>query len=102
MGNGAFRLRLTISIIILIIMSTTNRSRKPSVKLTKEQRAEVKSLIEDSGYTRAEAVAWVTTFPGASQPESEIKDAEGDELCAQLAASIDREQFRKSLERRAS
>jgi hypothetical protein len=31
-------------------------------KLTKVQRAAVKSLIEDSGYTRAEAVAWVLAF----------------------------------------
>ncbi len=36
------------------------------VKLTAEQRREVKSLVEDSGYTRAEAIAWVTSFGGAS------------------------------------
>ena len=38
------------------------RANTPGVapKLTAKQRAEVKSLIEDSGWTRAEAVAWVT------------------------------------------
>ena len=29
---------------------------KPKIVLTKEQRAIVKSLIEDSGYTRADAI----------------------------------------------
>ena len=29
------------------------------MKLTKEQRKQVKSLVEDSGYTRAEAIALV-------------------------------------------
>lgn len=32
------------------------------VKLTKEQAREVRSLIEDGGYTRAEAIAWVLQF----------------------------------------
>jgi hypothetical protein len=35
---------------------------KPA-KLTKEQAAEVRSLMVDEGYTRAEAVAWVLNMP---------------------------------------
>ena len=35
-------------------------------KLTAEQRRQVRSLVEDSGYPRAEAVAWVLHFGGAS------------------------------------
>lgn len=50
-------------------MGTGAKAQAPSgagKKLTAEQRREVKSLIEDGGYTRAEAVAWVTTMGGAS------------------------------------
>ncbi len=32
------------------------------LKLTREQAAKVRSLIEDEGCTRAEAVAWVLAF----------------------------------------
>lgn len=39
--------------------------RKPAA-LTVAERRQVRSLIEDSGYTRAEAIAWVTTFGGDS------------------------------------
>lgn len=38
------------------------RARK-AARLTPAQSAEVRSLIDDSGYTRAEAVAWVRAFP---------------------------------------
>jgi len=34
-------------------------------RLTAEQRREVRSLVEDSGYTREEAVAWVLEMGGA-------------------------------------
>ncbi len=37
-----------------------------STKLTVAQRRQVRELIEDSGYTRAEAVAWVKSFGGDS------------------------------------
>jgi hypothetical protein len=33
------------------------------VKLTPAQAAEVRSLMVDEGYTRAEAVAWVLNMP---------------------------------------
>lgn len=36
----------------------TTKQTKPRIKLTAEQRAQVRSLV-DSGYTRAEAVATV-------------------------------------------
>ena len=41
-------------------------STKPSKpRLTRAQSASVRSLIDDSGYTRAEADAWVRAFePG--------------------------------------
>lgn len=39
--------------------SRSQGSEVRSQKLTKEQRAAVKSLVEDSGYTRAEAIAIV-------------------------------------------
>lgn len=45
------------------------RSAAPSrkaPKLTADQKKEVRSLIDDEGYTRTEAVAWVTHFPVAS------------------------------------
>lgn len=32
------------------------------VQLTREQRAKVRSLMEDEGWSRAEAVAWVLRF----------------------------------------
>lgn len=32
------------------------------MKLTKKQRAKVRSLMEDEGWSRAEAVAWVLRF----------------------------------------
>lgn len=35
---------------------------KARMKLTAEQCRKVKSLVEDGGYTRAEAVAWVLAF----------------------------------------
>lgn len=35
-------------------------------KLTKDERAKVRSMIEDEGATRAEALAWVTHFGAAS------------------------------------
>ncbi len=44
-------------------MNAASKASRP--KLTKEQAAEVRSLIEDGGYTRAEAVAWVLSFGGA-------------------------------------
>ncbi len=31
-------------------------------RLTRAQSAKVRELMEDGGYSRAEAVAWVTTF----------------------------------------
>ena len=40
-------------------------SRARSPKLNAEQRAAVRSLVEDGGYTRAEAVAWVLEMEGA-------------------------------------
>lgn len=33
-----------------------------AVRLTREQRAKVRSLMEDEGWSRAEAVAWVLRF----------------------------------------
>lgn len=39
-------------------------SAAKKAKLTKAQAAEVRSLVEDEGYTRAEAIAWVR-FGGA-------------------------------------
>lgn len=46
-------------------MSATTNPLAATKKLTREQRAEVRSLIDDSGHTRAEAVAWVTQFPAS-------------------------------------
>lgn len=34
------------------------------MKLTAAQRREVKELVDDGGYTRTEAVAWVLAFGG--------------------------------------
>jgi hypothetical protein len=41
------------------VKTRSQKSGVRSQKLTKEQRRAVKSLIEDSGYTRAEAIAIV-------------------------------------------
>jgi hypothetical protein len=41
----------------------TARIMRVRISLTAEQRAEMKSLIEDGGYTQAEALAWVTEMP---------------------------------------
>ena len=38
--------------------------RSNAARLTAKQRAEVRSLQEDSGYSRAEAVAWVREMGG--------------------------------------
>lgn len=38
------------------------------VKLTREQRAKVRSLMEDEGWGRAEAVAWVRRFESGGDP----------------------------------
>lgn len=38
-----------------------------AAKLTREQRAKVRSLMEDEGWSRAEAVAWVLRFEPATK-----------------------------------
>lgn len=38
------------------------RPKSSRPKLTAEERRAVRELVEDSGYTRAEAIAWVTHF----------------------------------------
>jgi len=44
-------------------MTTLQPTSKPKpARLTREQSRQVKELIEDSGMTRAEAVAWVRVF----------------------------------------
>ncbi len=42
------------------------RETQRTTRLTASQRREVRSLQEDSGYSRAEAVAWVLAFGGES------------------------------------
>lgn len=48
------------------MFDTIRTTTKKRARLTKEQAREVRSLIEDSGYTRAEAVAWVLAFGAES------------------------------------
>jgi len=45
-----------------MVVMTGNNARTSKPKLTPAQRARVKELIEDEGYTRAEALAWVLTL----------------------------------------
>lgn len=40
-------------------------TRRPAPKLTTYQRARVRSMIEDEGATRAEAIAWVLAMEDA-------------------------------------
>ena len=42
----------------------------PRPKLTPAQRAKVRSLVEDEGWSRAEAVAWATTF---REPDPDVE-----------------------------
>ena len=51
-------------IAISLIMKTETSTKTTSQKLTAQQRADIKSLIEDSGYTRTEATAWVREMGG--------------------------------------
>lgn len=45
--------------ILITMKTTTSTTVAKTTKLTKEQRAEVKSLIDDSGYSRSDAVKLV-------------------------------------------
>jgi len=47
---------------IYIISGGNEMAKQAGPKLTAEQKRKVKSLIEDEGQTRAEAVAWVLAF----------------------------------------
>lgn len=47
------------------IQTNFERVEPSKPKLTKEQRAKVRSMVEDEGCTRAEAMAWVTHFEAA-------------------------------------
>lgn len=42
------------------------------VKLTREQRAKVRSLMEDEGWSRAEAVAWVLQFESGTVVRGQV------------------------------
>lgn len=57
------------------------------MKLTAEQRRKVKSLMEDEGNTRAEAVAWVRAFEGPRRSKTlEGLSETGNDLIACLEA----------------
>ncbi len=50
-------------------MSTPQRvATKPRRRLTREQSARVRELMQDEGESRASAVAWVLAFEPAVQP----------------------------------
>ena len=46
-------------------------------RLTKEEQTEVKSLVEDGGYSLAEAKAWVRQFGTTSQSEKDWRKQVG-------------------------
>jgi len=47
-----------------------SQQKRRGPQLSREQRARVRSMIEDEGQTRAEAVAWVLAFEPATEPHS--------------------------------
>ena len=45
--------------VVAVVLATDIAADSPPRRLTRAERAEVDSLMIDSGYTRAEALAWV-------------------------------------------